>query len=69
MFYRVRIDLLSHRIDSNGLEKVETILSDIIQVFSAYSEGQRVLFANQFISIVMCNPKSKQINSKIQLYT
>ena len=67
MFYRVRIDLLSHRIDSNGLEKVETILSDIIQVFSAYSEGQRGLFAKQFISIVMWNPNSTQFNSLIQV--
>ncbi|KAK8812673.1 hypothetical protein WA538_004532 [Blastocystis sp. DL] len=54
--------------ESGGLETVESVLSDIVIVFSSYDENQRILFANKFISIVMWDPNHKHFGTLIRDY-
>jgi len=46
---------------------VESVLSDIVIVFSSYDENQRILFANKFISIVMWDPNHKHFGTLIRV--
>ena len=46
---------------------METVLSDIVIVFSSYDENQRILFANKFLSIAMWDSNSKHFGTLIQV--
>ena len=51
------------------MDKVQSVLTEVILVFSFYSESQRSQFSNHFITIAMQNPQSPNFSNLITVTT